>query len=38
MGDKGEEAGEELADVDAGGEFGEFGEEIGGEVFLVVVL
>jgi hypothetical protein len=32
-----EEASEELADVGAGREFGEFGEEIGGEVFRVVM-
>jgi hypothetical protein len=38
FGDEGEEAAEKLADVDAGGEFGEFGEEVGGEVFRVVVL
>jgi len=40
FGDEGEEAAEELADVDAGGEFGEFGEfgeEVGGEVFRVVL-
>jgi hypothetical protein len=32
FGDEDEEACEELADVVAGGEFGEFGEELGGEV------
>ena len=32
-----EEAGEELADVIAGGEFGEFGKELGGEIFVVVL-
>jgi len=32
-----EEAGEELPDVRAGGELGEFREEVGGEVFGVVV-
>jgi hypothetical protein len=37
FGDEGEEAAEELADVDAGGELGEFGEEVGGEVFRVVL-
>jgi hypothetical protein len=38
FGDEGEKAAEELADVGAGGEFGEFGEEVGGEVFRVVVI
>ena len=38
FGDEGEKAAEELADVDAGGEFGEFGEEVGGEIFRVVML
>jgi hypothetical protein len=33
-----EKAGEELADVGAGGEFGEFGEKVGGEVFGVIEL
>jgi len=37
FGDEGEKAAEELADVGAGGELGEFGEEVGGEVFRVVV-
>jgi hypothetical protein len=37
FGDEGEEAAEELADVDAGGELGEFGEEVGGEVFRIIV-
>jgi hypothetical protein len=37
FGDEGEKAAEELADVDAGGELGEFGEEVGGKVFRVVV-
>jgi hypothetical protein len=37
FGDEGEEAAEELADVGAGGELGEFGEEVGGEVFRVVL-
>jgi hypothetical protein len=37
LGDEGEKAGEELADVGAGGELREFGEEVGGEVFRVVV-
>jgi hypothetical protein len=32
-----EEAGEELTDVRAGGELSEFGKEIGGEVFRVVL-
>ena len=32
FGDEDEETCEELADVAAGGEFGEFGEEFGGEV------
>jgi len=32
FGDEGEEAAEELADVGAGGELGEFGEEVGGEM------
>jgi hypothetical protein len=38
FGDEDEEASEEFVDVRAGGEFGEFGEEVGGEVFRVVVL
>ena len=37
FGDEGEEAAEELADVGASGELGEFGEEIGGKIFRVVV-
>ena len=37
FGDEDEEAGEKLADVRAGGEFGEFGEEFGGEVGEVVL-
>src|SRR5712692_1135844 len=32
FGDEDQEAGEKLADVRAGGELGEFGEEVGGEV------
>jgi hypothetical protein len=34
-GDEREESAEKLADVRAGGELGEFGEEIGGEVFRI---
>ncbi len=37
FGDEGEEAGEEFVDVDAGIEVGEFGQEVGGEVFRVTV-
>jgi hypothetical protein len=37
LGDEDEEAREELADVRAGRELGEFGEKIGGEIFRVVV-
>jgi len=37
FGDESEETGEELADVGACGELGEFREEVGGEVFRVVV-
>ena len=37
FGYKSEEAGEELPDVRAGGELGEFGEKVGGEVFRVVL-
>src|ERR1700682_1352659 len=36
-GNQSEEAGEELAQIDSGGELGEFGEEVGREVFRVVV-
>jgi hypothetical protein len=35
FGDEGELAGEELADVRTGGELGEFGEKVSGEVFRV---
>ena len=31
------EAGEKLAEIDSGREFGELGEEVGGEVFRIVV-
>ena len=37
FGDEKEEAGEELVDVDGGVELGEFGYEVGGEVFGVVL-
>ena len=37
FGNEGEEPGEKLADVYAGGEFGELGKEVGGEVFRVTV-
>ena len=37
FGDENEEAGKELADVVSGREFGEFGEEFGGEIFVVVL-
>jgi len=37
FGDKDEEPGEKLVDVDAGVKFGEFGEEVGGKVFRVVL-
>ena len=37
FGDQGEETGEKLAEIDRGREFGEIGEEIGGEVIRVVV-
>src|ERR1700682_4952438 len=36
-GNQSEEAGEELAHIDSGGELGEFREEVGREVFRVVV-
>ena len=36
-GNQSEEAGEEFAQIDSGGELGEFGEEVGREVFRVVV-
>jgi len=31
------EAGEKLAEIDSGREFGELGEEVGGEIFRIVV-
>jgi hypothetical protein len=37
FGDEDQEAGEKLADVEAGAELGEFGEEFGGEIFRVVL-
>jgi hypothetical protein len=37
FGDENEESSEELADVGSGGELGEFGEKLGGEVFVVVL-
>jgi hypothetical protein len=37
FGDENEEPGEKLVDVDGGVELGEFGEEVGGEVFRVVL-
>jgi hypothetical protein len=37
FGDEDEETGEKLVDVETGAELGEFGEEIGGEVFRVVL-
>src|SRR5467141_2468597 len=36
-GNQSEEAGEELARIDSGGELGEFGEEVGRKVFRVVI-
>jgi len=36
-GDQSEEAGEKLAEIDRGREFGELREEVGGEVFRIVV-
>jgi hypothetical protein len=37
FGGEDQEAGEKLADVEAGAELGEFGEEFGGEIFRVVL-
>jgi hypothetical protein len=37
LGDQSEQAGEELAEVDSGRELGELREEVGGEVFRIVV-
>jgi len=37
FGDQSEEAGEKLAEIDRGGELGELWEEVGGEVFRVVI-
>ena len=37
LGDQGEEAGEKLAEIDSRREFGELGEEVGGEIFRIVV-
>jgi len=37
FGDQSEEAGEKLAEIDRGRELGELGEEVGGEIFRVVV-
>jgi hypothetical protein len=36
-GDQSEEAGEKLAEIDGGGELGELGEEVGREIFGIVV-
>ena len=37
FGDQSEEAGEKLAEIDGRREFGELGEEVGGEVFRIVI-
>ncbi len=37
FGDQGEEAGEKLAEIDSGRELGEVGEEVGREVFGIVI-
>src|SRR5216684_2992131 len=37
LGDQSEEAGEKLAEIDSGGKFGELREEVGGEIFRIVV-
>jgi hypothetical protein len=37
FGDESEEAGEKLAEIDSGRELGELREEVGGEVFRIVV-
>jgi hypothetical protein len=36
-GDQSEEAGEKLAEINGGRELGEVGEEVGGEVFRIVI-